>query len=132
MKSLLAGGFSLLASSPLAWAAEEVQRVTTTPGNPVFSDYTASVVAYVLLVGVLVTILLGAGMLYVNLGLMSKRPEDRIGRRDPSDVGILKHTMWPQENDDRRYLPAEEGEEPALASRQPSREGVGDGVKKAS
>jgi hypothetical protein len=125
MKNILSailGVYSLFAAH-LALAAEGPQPTGTTPGYSLFTDYTAGAVGIVLLVGVLVTVLLGAGMLFVNLGLMSKRREDHIGRRDPSDVGILKHTVWPQEVDDRRYLPAEEDEEPALASKQPRRDG---------
>ncbi|MCM2322952.1 MAG: hypothetical protein NDJ90_06785 [Oligoflexia bacterium] len=76
------------------------------------SDYTAAVVGYVLLVGFLVSLLLIGGILIVNLGLMSKRPEDRRGGRTPSDVGLLRGNTWVQEEPDRTAkLPAEEDEE---------------------
>ncbi len=73
-----------------------------------FSDYTVSVVVYVLLVGVLVTVLLLGGFLILNLGLLSKRQQDRTGSRNPSDVGVLKDTIWPEEPSLIRTLPAEE------------------------
>lgn len=73
-----------------------------------FTDYTAAAIAWTLMVAFLVAVLLIGGILIVNLGLMSKRPEDHIGRRTPSDVGILKHTVWPEEASEKRLLPAEE------------------------
>ena len=76
-------------------------------GSP-FSNYMAGVTIYVLLVGFLVAILLIGGFLIVNLGLMSKRPEDHIGKRTPSDVGIFKNNMWPEVPYLKRSLPAEE------------------------
>jgi hypothetical protein len=76
-----------------------------------FTDYTAGVVVYVLLVGLLVTVLLIGGMLVLNLGLMSKRDTDRVGTRNPSDVEILKTTLWPLEHDETPHLPAEEEDE---------------------
>lgn len=63
-------------------------------------------VANVLLVGVLVATLLIVGFLIVNLGMLSKRREDRIGRRDPSDVPVLKSQVWPEEDDRSPTLPA--------------------------
>lgn len=85
-------------------------------GSP-FTDYTAGVVAYVLMTGFLVATLLIGGFLILNLGLLSKRKEDRIGGRTPSDVGILKSTVWPEEPDESPTLPAEEDED-----RKPRRE----------
>ncbi|MFL5814377.1 MAG: hypothetical protein ACJ763_12430 [Bdellovibrionia bacterium] len=76
-------------------------------GSP-FTDYTGAVVIYVIAIGALVAILLIGGLLVVNLGLMSKRAEDRTGNRTPSDVGILKDTLWPQEGESRTILPAED------------------------
>jgi hypothetical protein len=76
-----------------------------------FTSYTAAVTLIVLLVGFLVSVLLIGGFLIVNLGLLSKRDEDRAGGRTPSDVGILKHEIWPDEQVDRSVLPAEEAEE---------------------
>jgi hypothetical protein len=77
-------------------------------GSP-FTDYTGAVVIYVIAIGFLVAVLLIGGLLVVNLGLMSKRAEDRTGNRTPSDVGILKDTLWPQEGEPRAVLPAEDG-----------------------
>jgi hypothetical protein len=72
------------------------------------SDYTARVAIYVLLVGVLVAVVLIGGFLIVNLGLMSKRPEDRVGGRTPSDLGLLKSQVWPEEPYQAKALPAED------------------------
>ena len=77
-----------------------------------FDDYTAGVVTVVLLIGGLVVLLLGGGLLILNMGLFSKRREDRIGSRSPSDLAILQQTVWP-EIDDSPHLPAAEaGDEP--------------------
>ncbi len=75
-----------------------------------FTDYTAAVVVYVLLVGFLVSILLVGGILILNLGLMSKRDRDRVGGRTPSDVGLLKQNVWPEEAERATQLPAEDDE----------------------
>lgn len=77
-------------------------------GSP-FTDYTGAVVIYVIAIGILVAFVLIGGLLVVNLGLMSKRAEDRTGSRTPSDVGILKDTLWPHEADPQVILPAEDG-----------------------
>jgi hypothetical protein len=74
------------------------------------SSYTSAAVIQVLLIGVLVTFLLLGAFLVLNLGLMSKRDEDRVGGRTPSDVGFLKNTNWPQEKEERRRLPADDEE----------------------
>lgn len=78
-------------------------------GSP-FNDYTAGVIVYVLLTAFLVTLLVGGGILIVNLGLMSKRSRDRIGGRTPSDVAILKNNMWPEAPYEQRKFPAEDEE----------------------
>lgn len=75
-------------------------------GSP-FNDYAASVALYVLMVGGLVAVLMIGGFLALNIGLLSKRAEDRIGGRTPSDVGILKHSVWPDLPDEKATLPAE-------------------------
>jgi len=79
--------------------------------NSPFTDYTAGVVAYVLLIGVLLAVMLIGGFLILNLGLMSKREEDHLGKRNPSDVGILQNNLWPQEQELGRVLPATEDQE---------------------
>lgn len=76
-------------------------------GSP-FTDYTARVTVYVFLVGLLVTTVLLGGFLILNLGLLSKRPEDRVGERDPSDLGLLKTQTWPEAPYQRKKLPAED------------------------
>lgn len=76
-------------------------------GSP-FSDYGMGIAIYSFLTGVLVTGLLLGAFLVLNLGLMSKREEDRVGKRNPSDVGILKEAVWPEEPYERTVLPAEE------------------------
>lgn len=78
--------------------------------GPFLDVYTVDALIMVLLVGVIVTLLLVGGILMVNLGMMSKRPEDRVGKRTPSDVGILSGEVWPQVPHQRNLLPAEEEE----------------------
>lgn len=73
-----------------------------------FSDYDAQVAFYVMLAGVLVAVLLIGGILVVNFSMMSKRPQDKTGRRDPSDVALLRSVAWPQEPYEAWALPAEE------------------------
>src|SRR5947209_4908615 len=99
----------------MIWAA------TTVIGNTVrnsmmaespMNDYTIKVALYVLMVGFLVSFLLIGGMLILNIGLLSKRPDDQVGGRTPSDVGILKDTAWPQVVTPRTQLPAEEEDAP--------------------
>ena len=68
------------------------------------TDYTVHVIVYVLVIGVLVSILLLGAFAVINIGLLSKREEDTTGRRDPSDVGLFKHAAQ------KTFLPAEEGE----------------------
>ena len=92
--------------SVLAWGAPG-PIVASSLRSP-FTDYTASVLIYGLLVAFLVITLLAGGFLVLNLGLLSKRKEDRVGGRTPSDVGILKHSNWPEEPYDEVKLPAEE------------------------
>ena len=79
-------------------------------GSPM-SNYTSAVVIQVLLVAVLLIVLLGGAFLILNLGLLSKRKEDRIGGRTPSDVGILKYNVWPEAPYDEKTLPAREEDE---------------------
>jgi len=76
-------------------------------GSP-FTDYTAGVVVYVLLTAFLVTVLIGGGILVLNLGLLSKRRSDRIGGRNPSDVSVLKNSTWPEAPYEERMFPAED------------------------
>lgn len=78
-------------------------------GSP-FGDFTAGAVVYALLTGFLVTVLIGGGILVLNLGLLSKRSRDRIGGRNPSDVAILKNSTWPEAPYEQRRFPAEDGD----------------------
>jgi hypothetical protein len=106
-------------------------------GSP-FTDYTAGVVEYVLIIGFLVATLLIGGLLVVNLGLMSKREEDQIGGRTPSDVGLLKNTRFPHEEEPEAILPAEDGGQcddsivAQFASKQPPSHNVSTHVDLAS
>lgn len=109
---------SFLDQIDVQWVAL-IQSVSNLPGSGVghsvgagspFTDYTARVVSYVFLTGFLVSILLIGGILLLSLGLMSKRPEDQVGDRNPSDSGILKNTSWPPAPYEKRTLPAEEEE----------------------
>ncbi len=92
-------------------AQPQAQPVEAFPADNPMTDFAAWAVGFSWLVGVLVTLLLGSAFLVLNLGLLSKRPEDHVGGRTPSDVGILKDQLWPQEPRERRVLPAEEDEE---------------------
>lgn len=73
-----------------------------------FNDYMARLVIEVLLIGVLVTVLLLGGLVLVNLGLMYKRPEDRVGEHMPSDLGILKNEAWPEVPYEEHVLPVQD------------------------
>ena len=86
-----------------------VRQAASGAGNP-FNSYMGAVAGEVILIGFLVACLLIGGMLVLNLGFLSKRIEDRTGGRNPSDVGILKHTIWPEEQPSRAIFPAEEDE----------------------
>jgi hypothetical protein len=90
-----------------AGRAFEGSKNSMMAGSP-FTDYTSAVVIYVIAIGFLVALLLIGGLLVVNLGLMSKRAADRTGHRTPSDVGILKDTLWPNETEPEVELPAED------------------------
>jgi hypothetical protein len=46
--------------------------------------------------------------LILNLGLLSKRPEDRTGHRDPSDLEVFQNQVWPNAEEDKAVLPAAE------------------------
>ncbi len=97
----------------LAWgtgvghAANPLPPNSAGAGTP-FTTYTGGVVMYVLLTTFLVLTLLGGAFVVINVGMMSKREEDRTGGRTPSDVGILKHNVWPEAPYERHHLPAEE------------------------
>ena len=119
MKNFIRGSASVVLSltitgGSLAAAADAVPSPighNSMMASSPFSDYTAGVVAYVLLIGVLLAVMMIGGMLILNLGLMSKRDEDHIGKRNPSDVGILKNNLWPLEKEHGPVLPAAESEE---------------------
>jgi hypothetical protein len=76
-------------------------------GSPV-TPYTASVMGYMIWIGVLVSVLLIGGFLFINIGLLSKRGENETRHREPSDVDLLTHRLWPNENRVHPVLPAEE------------------------
>jgi hypothetical protein len=90
---------------------DQVAPKIVPPAAPQASVFNMAVVVEVLLVGFLVTILLLGGFLIMSLGLLTKRQEDRIGQRTPSDLGILKSGVWPEEPDAKRELPALDEEE---------------------
>lgn len=100
-------------------------------GSP-FTNYIAGVAAYSFGVGVLVTLLLVGAFLILNLGLLSKREEDRTGARDPSDVGFLKNTNWPQQPYERTALPAEEEDYDLASNPPPGPREEGQGQEKAA
>jgi hypothetical protein len=80
------------------------------------SNYTAKALGWGLGVGALVALLLAGAFLVVNVGLISKREEDRTGTRDPSDVAV-RNLAFPGEHAPRRVFPAldsERDEEDAL------------------
>ena len=96
---------------------------TTVPKNSMMAgsplnNYTISVMGYMILIGFLVTVLLGGAFVVLNVGLLSKREEDKTGMRDPSDVGVLKAQLWPEEDSRRPILPAEEDEDQQVVSLQ--------------
>ena len=99
---ILAALLIMVLSSQVAWGRNSMMAESP------WSDYTSGVVLYVLLIGFLVSILLIGGIMVVNLGLMSKRPQDKVGSRNPSDVGILEGCMWPEGEYQVHILPAEE------------------------
>ena len=94
-------------NAPGTASGQVVRQAASGAGNP-FNSYMGAVAGEVILIGFLVACLLIGGMLVLNLGFLSKRIEDRTGGRNPSDVGILKHTMWPEEQPSKAVFPAEE------------------------
>lgn len=111
MKTKLAAlaPFALLVVSTAAVAQAVGGPAVMQPETP-FNSYTASVIAYALMAAVLFVGLMVGGFLILSLGMFSKRPEDRIGRRTPSDFEILKSVTFPEELEQRAVLPAEETE----------------------
>jgi hypothetical protein len=107
------------------WAASQLPGSgpghSSGAGSP-FSDYDARLVVYGLLIGALVVGLLVGAFLVLNLGLLSKRPEDHIGKRAPSDLGFFKNEIWPEEPRLKYTLPAEEDDEAVpLKERKPGK-----------
>jgi hypothetical protein len=105
-KILIAFAIFILVSLPLIALGDTTPHSANSmmAESPVTS-YTAGVMLYMLLVGFLVTFLLGGAFAVLSLGLMSKRNEDdKLGHWDPSDVAILR------EHRARQILPAEEGD----------------------
>ncbi len=66
----------------------------------------------------LVVIMLGGAFVILNFGLMSRRREDRVGGRAPSDVALLGQMLWPEETEGPSVLPAmaEDDEAEAMES----------------
>jgi hypothetical protein len=104
----LAVALLVLLLGSLAGGADDLPRTSKAAESP-FSDNTAGVVAYVLIVGLLFALMLVGAFLVLNLGLLSRRREDRTGGRAPSDLGVLKNSSWPEAPYEERMLPAEEG-----------------------
>jgi hypothetical protein len=105
-KMMIALAVIILLSLPLIALGDVVPHSTNSmmAESPVTS-YTAGVMLYMLLVGFLVTFLLGGAFAVLNIGLMSKRDSDSsLGHQDPSDVSLLRSHR------PRAVLPAEEGE----------------------
>jgi hypothetical protein len=82
-----------------------------------FGNYTGYVLAYALWIGFLVITLIGGGLLILNVGMLSRRREDRLGGRTPGDLGLLKENVWPEAPYYDRALPAEEDEEKPAGDR---------------
>lgn len=110
MKSLI--GLLAVFITQSIWAATQAvePRNSSGAGSP-FSAFDGRVLIYGLLVAFLVFGLLAGAFLIINIGLLSKRPEDRVGKRTPSDLGILKNRVWPEVPYEVHTLPAEEDEE---------------------
>ncbi len=105
--------FSLIWMAALpGLASAETGRGALAASAP-FSNYTAGVVAIVFVIAFLVAALLGGGILVLNLGLMSKRDEDRAHQlnREPGDPAILKASVYPEERDLTNVFPAVDGDE---------------------
>ncbi len=81
-------------------------QTTTAQADSPMTDFTAAAISNVLLVAFLVITLLGGGILILNLGMLSKRANDRVGERDPSDVAILKNETWPEAPYEDNIFPA--------------------------
>lgn len=78
------------------WA---VQAVVTTPIP--FDRSVGAMLMTVILAMFLVGTLLGLGFLILNVGLLSKRREDHRGKSAPSDIHVLKESLYPGEPDDQ-------------------------------
>jgi hypothetical protein len=133
MKLLLCLAAELMTRS--LWAANQAGMPANSSGaGSPFSAFDGRVLIYGLLVAFLVFGLLTGAFLIINLGLLSKRPEDHIGKRTPSDLGILKNRLWPEVPYNENALPAEEDEEEKefLASEERAREDQKDQTKKAA
>jgi hypothetical protein len=106
VKVLIAFAVFLILSIPLIALGDPMPHSANSmmAESPVTS-YTAGVMLYMLLVGFLVTFLLGGAFAVLSVGLMSRRNEpDKLGHWDPSDIAFL------QQHNIRQILPAEEGE----------------------
>lgn len=95
---------------------------SASPGNAVnpFDQFTGRVLGTGILAFALFLILIAGGILILNLGLLSKRKEDRTGGRTPSDVAILKENVWPEAPYEEKSFPALEDEEEGTGEALPS------------
>jgi hypothetical protein len=106
----------LLPADLLSQATEALnQQITSHQATApaLFSPYAAHMLFYVVIIGFLVMLVLVGGFLVVNLGMMSKRDDDHVGGRTPSDVGVLQDMIWPQKPIPKWTLPAEPDPEEA-------------------
>ncbi len=53
----------------------------------------AAIVADIFLIAFLVGVLLAGGFFVLSLGMATKRPEDHIGRHDPSEDGLYSSVL---------------------------------------
>lgn len=53
----------------------------------------AAIVADIFLIAFLVGVLLAGGFFVLSLGMATKRPEDHVGRHDPSEDGLYSSVL---------------------------------------
>jgi hypothetical protein len=102
----------------IARALAETQPGVASAFSPARGD-AARIFSIGLAVGILVSCLLIGGLLIVNFGLFSKRREDQVGERAPSDLGVTEdksHRVFPamdtMSNEDDAILTARDRKVP--------------------